>query len=116
MEPRAAEDEPGNGHGTLRLVLGGLAAVVVVVVVAGAALAGLRWSHFVGANQATGKVAVYQGVPLELPFGIKLYRETFESALQYRVLTQAQRKHLFDHRLRSSSDAHAAVQQLEPSS
>ena len=112
----AAEDEPGNGHGGLRLVLGGLATVVVVLVVAGAALAGLRWSHFVGANQATGKVAVYQGVPLELPFGIKLYRETFESGLQYRVLTQAQRKHLFDHRLRSSSDAHAAVQQLESSS
>ena len=98
---------------TLRLVLGGLAAVAVIAVAVVGAVAGLRWSHFVGADERTGQVAVYQGVPVELPLGVHLYHETFLSNVPYRSLSAAERRRLFDHKLRSQSSARAAIQPLE---
>ncbi len=90
-----------------------LAVLAVVALAAVGAIAGLRWSHFVGADESTGQVAVYQGLPFELPLGIKLYHETFVSNVPYRSLTEAQRAKLFDHKLRSESDAQAAIRPLE---
>ncbi len=110
------DDQPadhGSGGGALKIALGAIAGVVLVGVVAVAAVAGLRWSHFVGADERTGQVAIYQGVPFELPLGMKLYRETFVSNVPYRSLSAAQRTRLFDHRLRSDSSAQAAIQPLE---
>ena len=41
---------------------------------------GLSRANFVGVND-NGFVAVYQGVPWNLPFGIHLYREVYTSPL-----------------------------------
>ena len=38
-----------------------------------AAVIGIRWAHFVGVDPATGKVAVYQGLPYDLGAGVKLF-------------------------------------------
>jgi protein phosphatase len=103
----------GDGPHVLRLVFGGLAAVLVIAVAVVGAVAGLRWSHFVGADQRTGQVAIYQGVPVELPLGVHLYHETFLSNVPYRSLSAAERQRLFNHRLRSQSNARAAIQPLE---
>ena len=46
---------------------------------------GLRESHFIGADTGTGRVAVYQGVPFDLPFGIHLYHVVYESTVSYAV-------------------------------
>ena len=58
---------------------------------AGAAVFGLSRAHFVGA-QGNGHVAVYQGVPWNLPFGVHLYRDVYESPLLAVQLSQAERK------------------------
>jgi PPM family protein phosphatase len=112
----AAED--GETARTGRLPSIGMAVrVALALIVAGAlavgAVVGLRWSHFVGADQTAGRVAVYQGLPVELPFGVRLYRETYLSPLVYATLPAAERRRLFDHRLRSSADALRAVRTVE---
>jgi serine/threonine protein phosphatase PrpC len=89
---------------------------VLAVIAAVAAVVGLRASHFIGADQKTGRVAIYQGVPVDLPFGVHLYHVTYESPLSYATLSPAQRATLFDHRLRSSSAARAALHPYEVAS
>jgi protein phosphatase len=68
-------------------------------------LVGLRESHFIGADTSTGRVAIYQGVPFDLPFGVRLYHVVYESTVSYASLTARQRQALFDHTLRSNSSA-----------
>jgi PPM family protein phosphatase len=72
---------------------------ILVAVAAGAGVYGLSRANFVGVND-NGYVAVYQGVPWNLPFGIHLYREVYTSHLLAAELSQADRKKLFDHTLR----------------
>jgi len=78
-----------------------------------AALIGLRWSHFVGVDPATGKVAVYQGIPYDLGGGVKLFTLVHVSRIPAATLPAARRKHLFDHALRSSESARSLVAKLE---
>ncbi len=84
--------------------------VVLLALLAGGAVFGLSRANFVGAD-ANGYVAVYQGVPWNLPFGIHLYREVYTSRLLTASLSRADRKKLFDHTLRSRSSAEALVKQ-----
>jgi serine/threonine protein phosphatase PrpC len=94
--------------------LGVFAAVVALMLcVLWAALIGLRWSHFVGVDPATGKVAVYQGVPYDLGGGVKLFTLVHVSRVPAATLPAARRKHLFDHSLRSSESARSLVAKLE---
>ena len=75
---------------------------ILVAVAAGAGVYGLSRANFVGVN-GNGYVAVYQGVPWNLPFGIHLYREVYTSRLLAAELSQRDRKKLFDHALRDRS-------------
>jgi hypothetical protein len=94
--------------------LGVFAAVVALMMcVLWAALIGLRWSHFVGVDPATGKVAVYQGVPYDLGGGVKLFSLVHVSRISAATLPAAKRKRLFDHSLRSSESARSLVAKLE---
>jgi protein phosphatase len=94
--------------------LGVFAAVVALMLcVLWAALIGLRWSHFVGVDPATGRVAVYQGVPYDLGSGVKLFSLVHRSRVPAATLPAARRRHLFDHSLRSSESARSLVAQLE---
>jgi protein phosphatase len=94
--------------------LGVFAAVVALLLcVLWAALIGLRWSHFVGVDPATGKVAVYQGVPYDLGGGVKLFSLVHRSRIPAATLPATRRRHLFDHSLRSSESARSLVAQLE---
>jgi protein phosphatase len=81
---------------------------VLLALLAGAAVYGASRANFVGAD-SNGYVAVYQGVPWNLPFGIHLYREVDTSRLLAAELSPAQRKKLFDHTLRSRNDAENLV-------
>jgi len=83
-------------------------AVALLVVLAGLAVFGLSRANFVGADK-NGYVAVYQGVPWNLPFGIHLYREVYASRLLAAELSQAERRKLFDHTLRSRGSAEQLV-------
>jgi protein phosphatase len=88
--------------------LGLVLVVILVALLAGAAVYGASRANFVGAD-SQGYVAVYQGVPWNLPFGIHLYREVFTSRLLAAQLSPAQRRKLFDHTLRSRSAAERLV-------
>jgi serine/threonine protein phosphatase PrpC len=113
-EPR---DRPrASSHGGLRRAAMAASAVVLVFVLAIAGAIGLRASHFIGADTATGRVAIYQGVPVELPFGVHLYHVIYESSVSYVSLPPDQRESLFDHTLRSESSAHHALRPYEVAS
>jgi PPM family protein phosphatase len=92
-------------------VFGAVAALLLCVV--WAALIGIRWAHFVGVDPATGKVAIYQGLPYDLGGGVKLFSIVHRSRIPAATLPAARRRHLFDHSLRSSESARNVVAQLE---
>jgi protein phosphatase len=86
-------------------------ALIVVPVVIGVSIA-VRSVYFVGTDKQ-GFVAVYQGLPYDLPAGLHLYREQFVSGVSAATLTPPRRKALLDHKLRSHNDADDLVKQLE---
>jgi PPM family protein phosphatase len=108
-------DDDGGGP-RVRTIAGLIGAGVLALALAVAAVVGLRESHFIGADTATGRVAVYQGVPFDLPFGVHLYHVVYESTITYATLTPRQRKTLFDHTLRSESGAMSTLHPYEVAS
>jgi PPM family protein phosphatase len=87
--------------------------VMLLAVLAVAAVGGMRWAHFVGVDPATGKVAVYQGVPFDIDKTHHLYRLVTVSSVVASTLPRTEREKLFDHTLRSSSDANRILRQLQ---
>ena len=72
----------------------------------------LSRSYFVGA-QPNGHVAVYQGFPWNVVGGVRLYRVRYQSPLLAGELSQAERRRLFDHDLRSYGTALRDVKRYE---
>jgi protein phosphatase len=116
--PPGLADEDGDDEGgpRARTIVALLGAGVLALALAVGAVVGLRESHFIGADTSTGRVAVYQGVPFDLPFGVHLYHVVYESTLSYATLTPRQRKTLFDHTLRSESGAMSTLHPYEVAS
>jgi len=84
----------------------------IVVVLAALVVWTLSRSYFVGA-QADGHIAVYQGFPWNIVGGVRLYRVHYESPVLAGQLSQAERRKLFDHDLRTYDRALDAVKQYE---
>ncbi len=96
----------------LRRAVGPLIALgVLCLLLAGAYLA-LQSVYFIGTN-GRGLVTLYQGVPYELPAGIKLYSGSYVSGVSAATLSEARRHTLLDHSLRSESDAMSLMHSLE---
>jgi PPM family protein phosphatase len=87
-----------------------VATVVLLTLLVVAGVFGASRANFVGAD-GDGYVAVFQGVPWNLPFGIHLYREVYTSRLLAAELSRSDRRKLFDHTLRSRSNAEKVVKQ-----
>nr|MDP8943613.1 hypothetical protein [Actinomycetota bacterium] len=87
----------------------GLVAVAAVVV---GLYVGGRQLYFVGASEH-GLVSLYRGLPYDLPLGVSLYSEEYESAVPARALPALRRRRVLDHRLRGRGDAVDLVRQLE---
>lgn len=68
--------------------------------------------YFVGADK-DGFVAVYRGLPYELPGGISMYSVNYVSGVPLDSLPERRRKQLIDHTLRSHDDASDLVRELE---
>jgi PPM family protein phosphatase len=83
-----------------------------VVLLAALVVWSLSRSYFVGA-QADGHLAVYQGFPWNIVGGVRLYRVRYESPVLAGQLSQAERRRLFDHDLRSYGRALDALKQYE---
>jgi protein phosphatase len=94
--------------------LGIVAAAAAIAVLAFGALGVLGFSraHFVGA-EPDGHVAIYQGVPWDIGFGVRLYRKVYDSPLLAGNLSEIERRRLFDHDLESRADALSAIRAYE---
>jgi hypothetical protein len=103
-------DEGGARGGGRRTLLRAAATLAAVIALGAGAAVFLRWAHFVGADETTGHVAVYQGLPIELFAGVKLYHEVQDTPIAYASLDQETRKQLFDHTIRSKSSAVTAAE------
>jgi protein phosphatase len=109
LEALAEPAEQGHHVSRTAIVAG---SVGVVAILAALAVWSLSRSYFVGA-QKDGHVVVYQGFPWDIAGGVKLYRERYESPVLAGQLSQAERRKLFDHDLRSYGAALRAVKRYE---
>ena len=78
--------------------------LLIVAGVAFGAWYGNRQVWFLGTDDG-GRVALYRGLPYELPFGIELYDERYASPIQTASLPSDRRDAVTGHDLRSRDDA-----------
>jgi protein phosphatase len=98
----------------LRTALKALAVVAVLGALAFGAWYGNRQVWFLGTDEG-GRVALYRGLPYELPFGIVLYDERYASPIQTAELPPKRRDAVSGHDLRSRQDAVSLVEDIEGS-
>jgi PPM family protein phosphatase len=98
----------------LRVTAKILAAFVVLGALTFGAWYGLRHVWFLGTDDG-GRVAIYRGLPYELPFGVNLYEERYASPIQTGSLSSRRRDAVTGHDLRSHSDALELVEEIEKS-
>jgi PPM family protein phosphatase len=96
----------------LRRAAKALIALLVIAAVAFGAWYGNRQVWFLGTDDG-GRVALYRGVPYELPFGISLYEERYASPIQTTSLPSRRRDAVTGHDLRSRTDAASLVEEIE---
>jgi protein phosphatase len=96
---------------TRRLVKGLVAAAILVGVVV-AAVYGIRQVYFLGTDSG-GRVALYRGLPYDLPLGIELYSEVYAAPVQVSAIPAERRDSATDHTLRSRDDAVDLIDDLE---
>jgi protein phosphatase len=87
-------------------------AMIILVPLLGGAYLASQAVYFLGVTD-DGSVAVFKGMPYDLPLGIHLYHADYETGLTPQQLPAARRKKLLDHRLRSHDDARDLARQLE---
>jgi len=86
---------------------------IVLPLIVGAWLA-TRAVYFIGTDPADGRtVAIFRGLPYELPFGIELYEHYYESGVTLADVPPGRRASLIDHQLRSRDQAEDLVIALE---
>jgi serine/threonine protein phosphatase PrpC len=94
-----------------RLKVALIVLAILVPILVGAWVA-TRAVYFVGTD-SRGVVTIFQGVPYELPAGLKLYTHYYESGVPASSIPAVRRDKLLDHSLRSQRDATDLVDQLE---
>lgn len=108
LEPR----HDTHHHRSRRLILLALAGAFLLALVSLGVFT-VSAAHFIG-GEPDGRVAVYQGLPYELPGGIHLYRPVRVSSRIYAAqLTVAERRQLFNHELHSFDDSTRELSKLE---
>jgi PPM family protein phosphatase len=89
-----------------------LAAVVVTVGLAAIAVWGVRQIYFLGTDSG-GRLALYRGLPYELPLGINLYSEVYSAPVQVSSVPSSRRDSATDHTLRFHDDAVSLLDDLQ---
>ncbi len=94
------------------------AKVALAVILVGALVFGAWYGNrhvwFLGTDEA-GRVAIYRGLPYELPFGVSLYEERYASPIQTSSLPSRRRAAATGHDLRSHSEAITLLEEIEKS-
>jgi protein phosphatase len=96
----------------IKLLAATVATVIAVGLIAVAGMFATRAIFFVGTDE-DGMIAVYRGLPFELPAGIDLYSEYSVTGVPAVTVPPARREQLLDHRLRSREDVRSLVRELE---
>jgi PPM family protein phosphatase len=86
-------------------------AAAVLIVIGGSVLL-VRQVYFLGTDDS-GRVAVYRGLPYELPLGINLYSEQYAIAVQAATLSAERQGVVTEHKLRSKDDASDIADDIE---
>ena len=111
--PAPTERRPAKRRRRRRRGLIVLIALVVILVPVGiGAWIASQAVYFVGTTP-DGFVALYRGLPWELPAGIDLYSRNYVSGVPLQEVPQARRATLLDHQLRSHDDASDLIRELE---
>ncbi|MGD0273034.1 MAG: Stp1/IreP family PP2C-type Ser/Thr phosphatase [Gaiellaceae bacterium] len=109
---RVEPEKPRRSRRPPRAVLLGLTATILIALVALGAYT-VSNAHFIGV-QPGGHVAIYQGLPYDLPGGIHLYRPVqVSSRLVAAQLTEKERRRLFSHDLQSFGNSKRQLTQYE---
>jgi PPM family protein phosphatase len=74
----------------------------------------MRSVYFVGTDDS-GFIALYRGLPYDLPLGVHLYTRRFVSGVPALSVPAGRRKRVLDHELRSKSDASDLITSLDRS-
>jgi PPM family protein phosphatase len=88
------------------------AALVILAALAALAVWGARQVYFLGSDSG-GRLALYRGLPYELPLGIKLYSEIYAAPVQVSSLPASRRGSAVDNTLRSHDDAVSLLTDLQ---
>jgi protein phosphatase len=107
-----AAAKPRRRH--LRTAAKVLAALILIGALAYGAWYGNRQVWFLGTDSA-GRVALYRGLPYELPFGVKLYDERYASPIQTEALPAKRRDAVTGLDLRSRGDAVSLLEEIQQS-
>jgi protein phosphatase len=106
------EEKPRRRRG--RAVAAALIGVLLIAAIAFGAWYGNRQVWFLGTDDG-GRVALYRGLPYELPFGVDLYEEHYASPIQTEGLPSRRRDAVTGHDLRSQDEATELLEEMEES-
>jgi protein phosphatase len=110
--PESPRQPPAHSRRRWRRLGASMVVLALLAVVLGGLYMAQQSVYFIATN-SRGLVTLYEGVPYELPGGIKLYSGQFVSGVSAAQLSAARRHTLLDHTLRSQSDAEALLRSLE---
>ena len=87
-----------------------IAAAIAVVI--GGALLLARQAYFLGTDE-DGRVALYRGLPYELPLGINLYSEQRSIGVPTSELSPERQEAVTEHEIRSKDDATDLIDDID---
>ena len=97
-----------------RVPVGVIVALALLAIVLGGAWMATRAVYFVGTDPRDDRtIAIFRGLPYDLPFGIELYERFAGSGVTIDDVPRARRSTFTDHKLRSRDDAENLVIALE---
>jgi PPM family protein phosphatase len=109
---RRGEHPPPARRRRLKTAAKVLAVLLIVAGLGAAAVYGARQVYFLGVDDG-GRIALYRGLPYDLPFDVSLYSEVYSVPVQAASLPEDRRDSLTDHELRSRDDADSLIDDLE---
>jgi PPM family protein phosphatase len=109
---QAADGRPPDGRGRGRTALKVLVGLLVVAGIVALAVWGARQIYFLGTDEG-GRLALFRGLPYDLPLDIQLYSEVRSTPVQVDSLSVADQETATEHELRSQDDAESLLADLE---